>query len=53
MTEFNGISLANNTNTQIDVQVGINNTTNDRITIDLGDLRASALVLIPASSWTP
>jgi len=43
VTEFNGISLANNTATQIDVQVGINNTANDRITIDLGDLRASAL----------
>jgi len=43
VTEFNGISLSNNTATQIDVQVGINNTANDRITIDLGDLRASAL----------
>jgi flagellin len=43
VTEFNGISLSNNTTTQLDVQVGINNTTNDRITIDLGDLRASAL----------
>jgi flagellin len=43
VTEFNGVSLANNTSTQLDVQVGIQNATTSRITIDLGDLRATSL----------
>ena len=43
VTEFNGISLANNSVTSLDVQVGINNSSNDRISITLGDLRATAL----------
>lgn len=43
VTEFNGISLANNSVTSLDVQVGINNTSNDRISITLGDLRATSL----------
>lgn len=43
VTEFNGISLSNGLTTQMDVQVGINNTSNDRITIGLGDLTASNL----------
>ena len=42
-TEFNGISLTNNTSTQIDVQVGIQNSTTSRISLDLGDLRATSL----------
>jgi len=43
VTEFNGVALSEGTNTQIDVQVGINNTANDRITITLGDLRGTVL----------
>jgi flagellin len=42
-TEFNGISLTDNSNTQIDVQVGIQNSTTSRISMDLGDLRATTL----------
>jgi flagellin len=45
VTEFNGIILANGSITQMDVQVGINNTTNDQITINLGDLRATVLTV--------
>ena len=43
VTEFNGISLGNAKNTQLNVQVGIHNTTDDRIAIQLGDLRGSTL----------
>jgi flagellin len=43
VTEFNGISLGDNTNSKLNVQVGIQNTSNDRIAIDLGDLRGSTL----------
>ncbi|MEQ1506441.1 MAG: flagellin [Myxococcota bacterium] len=43
VTEFNGVTLGDGANTQLDVQVGINNTANDRITIKLGDLRATTL----------
>lgn len=43
VSEFNGVSLANNTNTSIDVQVGIQNASTSRITLALGDLRATAL----------
>jgi flagellin len=43
VSEFNGVSLSNNTNTQLDVQVGIQNASTSRISIDLGDLRATAL----------
>jgi flagellin len=42
-TNFNGINLADGVDTTLDVQVGINDTVNDRITIALGDLRASTL----------
>ena len=45
VTEFNGISLTNATNTSLDVQVGMNNTTDDRIAVTLGDLGTSALAL--------
>jgi flagellin len=41
VTEFNGIQLTDGGTTQIDVQVGINNTANNRITINLGDLGAT------------
>ncbi|MED5369508.1 MAG: flagellin [Myxococcota bacterium] len=43
VTEFNGIALADGTNTQLEVQVGVMNSANDRITITLGDLTASTL----------
>ena len=42
-TTFNGVALADGTNTALDVQVGINNSANDRIAITLGDLTASTL----------
>lgn len=45
VTEFNGLSLANNDNTSLDVQVGIQNSSTSRITIDLGDLRATSLAV--------
>ena len=35
--EFNGLALGNGTNTQLDVQVGVNNTTNDVLTNDFGE----------------
>ena len=43
VTEFNGQQLTNTGTTFLDVQVGINATSNDRITITLGDLRATSL----------
>ena len=44
VTEFNGLKLTNGSNTTgLAVQVGVNNTSNDRISITLGDLRATAL----------
>jgi flagellin len=43
VTEFNGLSLSDNSNTSLDVQVGIQNATTSRITIDLGDLRSTSL----------
>lgn len=42
-TEFNGVALSDGTNTTLDVQVGVNGTANDRITITLGDLRSTVL----------
>ncbi len=42
-TTFNGLALADGTNSTLDVQVGINNSADDRIAIVLGDLTASAL----------
>lgn len=42
VTEFNGIALGN-ANKGLDVQVGAQNTANDRIQINLGDLRATTL----------
>jgi flagellin len=48
VTEFNGIALANGSggiggDNEVEVQVGIHNSSDDRITIALGDLRASSL----------
>ena len=43
VTEFNGIALGDNTNSKLNVQVGIQNTGNDRIAINLGDLRGTSL----------
>jgi flagellin len=43
VTEFNGQKLTNNSSTSLSVQVGVNNTANDRISITLGDLTASTL----------
>lgn len=42
-TEFNGLKLTDGSLSTIAVQVGINNTSNDQITITLGDLSASTL----------
>lgn len=42
-TNFNDVALTNGFDTQIEVQVGILNTAADRITIGMGDLRASVL----------
>jgi flagellin len=43
VTNFNGVALANGTKAELEVQVGIFNTTNDRINIALGDLRSTSL----------
>ena len=46
VTEFNGQALTDGGSTgtlKMNVQVGIHNSTNDRIAIDLGDLRATTL----------
>ena len=45
VTEFNGVALTDGTSTSLDVQVGINNDTASRITIQLGDLTTTALNL--------
>lgn len=43
VTEFNGVSLSNNSTTQLEVQVGINNSSASRVSVNLIDLRATAL----------
>jgi len=43
VTEFNGTLLTNGGNTALNIQVGVNNTTNDRIQITLGDLSGGTL----------
>jgi len=48
VTEFNGLALTSGLTT-VDVQVGIQNTSNDIITISLGDLRSTVLAVDPAS----
>jgi flagellin len=43
VTEFNGIQIADGSNTVISVQVGVMNDSSSRITIDLGDLTSTTL----------
>ena len=43
VTEFNGIQLTNGSTTTIAAQVGIDNNTTSRISINLGDLRTTVL----------
>lgn len=43
VTEFNGVQLADGSATTLNVQVGINDSVNDRIAVTLGDLRATTL----------
>jgi flagellin len=43
VTEFNGKKLTNNSSSTLAVQVGVNNSANDRISITLGDLTSSTL----------
>jgi len=54
VTEFNGTLLTNGSTTALDVQVGINNTSNDRITVEFGNLSlaGSALALTAAGVTT-
>lgn len=42
-TNFNGVTITNGSSTTLDVQVGINDSINDRLTIQLGDLRGTIL----------
>jgi len=42
-TNFNGLSLSNGTTTSVDVQVGVNDTANDRIAVALVDGNTAAL----------
>ncbi len=42
-TQFNGVSLSDNSSTSLDVQVGITNASTSRITISLVDLRVTSL----------
>jgi flagellin len=42
-TEFNGIQLTNGTNSVLNVQVGIMNSSNDRLAITMGDLQSTTL----------
>ena len=43
VTEFNGLKLSNGVTASVDVQVGIRNSGNDRITVTLQDADATAL----------
>jgi len=43
VTEFNGLSLSDGSLTTLNVQVGVRNTTNDRISITLGNLQSTNL----------
>ena len=45
VTEFNGIALSDGVLATVDVQVGVRNTADDRITIALGDLTSTALAV--------
>ena len=48
-TEFNNTALSDGSTTQMDVQVGVNGTADDRVTVTLGDLRATVLGVDTAS----
>jgi flagellin len=50
VTEFNGTALLDGTSTSLDFQVGINNTTNDRITASMTDIHSTALGGVTALS---
>ena len=43
VTEFNGVQISDGSTTAISAQVGIDNDATSRITIELGDLRSTAL----------
>jgi len=43
VTEFNGLSLSDGTLSTLNVQVGVRNTSNDRISISLGNLQSTNL----------
>jgi len=43
VTEFNGTALLDGTATAVDFQVGFRNTTNDRITVSVGDMTTATL----------
>ena len=43
VTNFNGVALGDGSTATLDVQVGINDTANDRIQISMGDLRSATL----------
>lgn len=45
VTNFNGVPLSDGTTATLDVQVGIDDTVNDRITVSLGDLGATTLAI--------
>jgi flagellin len=50
VTEFNGTKLIDGSATGLTFQVGINNSTNDRITVDINDMHAAALGTSTAAS---
>ena len=50
VTEFNGTKLINGSATSLTFQVGINNSTNDRITVGINDMHAAALGTSTAAS---
>jgi flagellin len=43
ITEFNGVKLTDGTNTDLDIQIGINGGTDDVITVALSDMTAATL----------
>ena len=49
VTEFNGVSLADGTNTSLDVQVGLHSASANQISITMGDLGAATLGVDTAS----
>lgn len=49
-TRFEGIPLADGTMTALELQVGVGNTLKDRMTLELGDLTATALGFFPVGA---